>query len=323
MKRATTGKPRLSVILMVDRQRERAEACLRNILGQNLKKGIEILLLDFASASAPPLLAARNSAVRTIKLDYSTGYGQARGLAVRCARAPVVAFIEEHVAVCPGWAEAMLKAHRGDWAGVGPEVHNPTPGQGLSDIIYLTGFSAWVPPLTAGESPLLPGHNSTFKRDILLRYGSELDRLLEADILLQWRLRADGYRFYQTPEARIEHTSEGSLRTLMRGYYLVMRSFAPLRAEHFGWSPVKRGLRLMLTPLGPFYRTSRVLTCLVRLRSSYFWKALSGLWAVWGAHVAGAAGEAVGLLAGISAHDRRFLIYEMNADRTRPTGSPR
>jgi len=304
---------------MVDTQRERGEKCLQSILGQNIINDMEVLLLDFAPPTMPLLRTSHHPAVRLVRLDYAIGFGGARGLAVRMARAPVVAFLEEHVVVRPGWAEAMLKAHNGGWAGVGPEVHNPTPGQGLSDLIFLTGYGDWAPPLKAGEGRLVPGQNSTFKRDVLLRYDSELDRLLEADILLQWRLRADGYKLYHEPKAQIDHWSEGHLRTLMFGFYLVMRNFASMRAEEYHWSPTRRALRLTLVPLGSFYRSARLLWGLARRGSADFWKALAGVWAVFGAHLGGAAGEAIGLLADVPSQDRRFLIYEMNANRA---GSP-
>jgi len=131
-------------------------------------------------------------------------------------------------------------------------------------------------------------------------------------------MRRDGHRLYHAPDAQVEHSSEGSVRTLMLGYYLVMRRFAPLRAELHHWSPVRRALRLVLVPFGPFYRTARLLWVLGRRRSSYFGKALIGVWAIFGAHLGGAAGEAVGLLNGFPGLDRRFLIYEMNAERSSP-----
>jgi GT2 family glycosyltransferase len=311
--------PLLSVIVMVDRQRRRAERCLESILSQSIIGDMEVLLLDFALPDIPALPASNHPAVRLLRLEYETGYGPARALAVRTARAPIVAFLEEHVAARPNWAEALLRAHRDSWAGVGPEVHNPAPGHFVADVIFLTGYGIWGPPLVRGETHLIPGQNSAFKRDVILRYDSDLNRLLEADILLQWRLRADGYKLFQTPEAQVEHATERRIRTIMMGYYLVMRSFAPLRAEIYHWSPLKRALRLFLTPLTPFYRSVRVLVRLARRRSPHFWTALSGAWVIFGAHLGGAVGEAVGLLAGVPVRDRRFLLYEMNTDRNSPT----
>lgn len=314
-------RPVISVIVMVDGQRRRGERCLQSLLGQSIIEDMEVLLLDFAPPDVPPLTGSNHPAVRTVKMDYATGYGPARALAVRMARAPIVAFLEEHVVARPGWAEALVRAHRADWAGVGPEVHNPGPGKFVNDLIFLAGYGGWAPPLASGESHLIPGQNSAFKRDVLVLYDPELDRLLEADILLQWRLRADGYKLLHAPEAKVEHASERGLGTIMMGYYLVMRHFAPLRAEIYHWSPVKRALRLLFTPLGPFYRTAKLLVHLARRRSPHFWRALAGAGVVFCAHIGGAAGEAVGLLAGISTHDIRFLKYEMNVDRIVPRPS--
>ena len=313
--------PVMSVIVMVDRQRARGERCLHSILSQSVIDNMEVLILDFAPPNVPPLRGSEHPAVRVVRLDYTLEFGRARALGVRMARAPIVAFIEEHVVARPGWAEALVRAHQGGWAGVGPEIHNPTPGYGWSDTIFLTGYGAWAPPLQRGESKLLPSQNSSFKREVLLRYDAELNRLLEADILLQWRLRADGYKLLNEPEAKVEHAGETSLRTITIGFYLVMRFFAPVRAEIFHWSPVTRALRLLLTPLAPFYRTARVYLNLARRRSPYFGKALAGVWIVFVANIGGAAGEAVGLLKGVPMHDRRFLIHEMNTERDSPIAS--
>ena len=313
-----TNEPVMSVIVLVDRQRQRGERCLRSLLSQNIVSQLEILVLDFAASALPPLAGSDHPSVRVVPMTYATGFGGSRALGVRLARAPIVAFIEEHVTVRPGWAEATVRAHQGEWAGVGPEVHNPAPDRPLVNLIFLTGFNAWTAPMPAGETRQICSQNSAFKRDVLLRYDAELERLLEADILLQWRLREDGYKLYQTPEAQIEHASEMTLPTIMIGYYWVMRYFAPVRAEMYRWSPLKRLLRLLLTPTAPFYRTAKVIVGLGRRRSPHFWTALRGMGATFISHLGGAAGEAVGLIRGRPPRDHRFLVYEMNTERATP-----
>ncbi len=316
-----TSEPVMSVIVLVDRQRERGERCLSRLLSQSIIAQLEILLLDFAASDLPPLRGSDHPSVRVVPMTYDKGFGGSRALGVRLARAPIVAFIEEHVTVRPGWAEATLRAHQGAWAGVGPEVHNPAPDLPLVNLIFLTGFNAWTAPMPAGETRQISSQNSAFKRDILLRYDADLDRLLEADILLQWRLREDGYKLYQTPDAKIEHASEMSLPIIMEGYYWVMRYFAPVRAEIYHWSPLKRVVRLLLTPTAPFYRTAKVIVGLGRRRSPYFWTAVRGAGAIFISHIGGAAGEATGLLSGRPPSDHRFLVYEMNTQRAFPTAS--
>ena len=103
--------------------------------------------------------------------------------------------------------------------------------------------------------------------------------------------------------------------TIMHGYYEVMRFFAPVRATLYHWSPLHRLIRLLLTPAMPFYRTAKVVVGLARRRSPHFGTALRGAGVIFVAHVGGAAGEAVGLLAGRPPTDYRFHFYEMNTYR--------
>ena len=58
---------------------------------------------------------------------------------------------------------------------------------------------------------MLPGHNTSFKRDVLLAYGDELPDLLRAEIVLHTRLHRDGHRLLLEPAAKFEHINESTL----------------------------------------------------------------------------------------------------------------
>ena len=136
---------------MVDGQRERGARCLQSILSQSIIDEMEVLVFDFAPPEVPPLRGSEHPSVRVVRVDRALTFGGARAFSVRMARAPIVAFLEEHVVVSPGWAEALLKAHRAGWTGVGPEMHNLVPGRVISDAMFLAGYAQWTPPLAPGE----------------------------------------------------------------------------------------------------------------------------------------------------------------------------
>ena len=69
------------------------------------------------------------------------------------------------------------------------------------------GYGPWFGPPEAGEVNLLPGHNSSYKRDLLLDYGDRLESLLAAETSLQQDLRARGFRLYLEPAAKAFHTN--------------------------------------------------------------------------------------------------------------------
>lgn len=93
--------PDLTVVLLVDSQRRRGGWALRAILDQELDGELEVLLYDFALGELPPLAGSDHPAVRLAPGTRGAGYGVALAAAVHAARAPLVAFVEEHVVVRP------------------------------------------------------------------------------------------------------------------------------------------------------------------------------------------------------------------------------
>ncbi|HVT59833.1 MAG TPA: glycosyltransferase [Thermoanaerobaculia bacterium] len=133
--------PELSAVVVVGPLRERAGECLRSLLDQGLGERLEVVVVDLAGGGALPVPGGEDPAVRVLESPPSTTFPQARARGLRAARGAVVAFVEEHAVAFPGWAEALLAAHRGPYAGVGPAVVNGNPGVGSSDIEGLLACS--------------------------------------------------------------------------------------------------------------------------------------------------------------------------------------
>ncbi len=107
------GLPTLSVVLMVDSQRARGGWALASVLSQEFSGRLEVLIFDFGHAEHPPLAGSDHRDVRVIPALRGGGYGETMAAAVSAARAPVIAFIEEHVVVLEGWADAIQRAYEG------------------------------------------------------------------------------------------------------------------------------------------------------------------------------------------------------------------
>src|SRR5687768_3727769 len=200
--------PALSIVLMVDSQRQRGGWALASILAQELAGGLEVLVFDFGHADHPPLAGSEHPAVRVIPSVRGAGYGETMAAAVSAARAPVIAFVEEHVVVLPGWAAAIARAHEGPWAAVCGEVHSGDSAHAVSRRIELVSRNVWSPPAQRGETDVLRWQNVSYKREVLLRYGPSLRGLLESEGALFRRLRTDGHRLAVEPDARMVHAHE-------------------------------------------------------------------------------------------------------------------
>lgn len=308
--------PVLSVIAIVGRQRGRVEACLRSLLAQNAAPSMEILMVDCAPVGTPPIALADRGNVRVLRATPGREFGELRAQAVHEARAPIVAFIEEHCVAHPGWAEAILAGHAEGWSGVGGEVHNGNPGRGLSDVILALSFAPWMAPASRGAQVLLPGNNTSYRRDVLLRLGGGLARLLLNEPLLQWRLAAQGERLLLEPRMRFSHTNESRLTTICRGFYLWNRCFGAARADLLHWSWGHRAARLLAAPLVPWVRAARLVAFGVRRRRDLLGRFVRGLPAVMVAESFAVAGQVVGMVMGPGSAPVRFVDYEVGAYRT-------
>jgi hypothetical protein len=303
------------VILQAGTRRDRAQRYLDSLLRQEAIGRMEILLLDYAAHSHGPLAGSEHPCVRRVKRDALEPFGQGRALAVGAAEGRVVAFIEDHCLAHAGWADSILAAHDRGWAGVGPEMHNANPGVGISDGVHLVNYARWLPPAEAGESDLIVGHNSSYLRSALLRYGVKLSTLLRCDVVLQWRLIRDGGTLGVSPDVKVSHMNETDIASLIKGAFLWNRMFAPTRAEAFGWSSARLLLWLLLTPLIPVVRSVRLLAWTSNRRRALLGAYLKNLPLLLVTHTAAAAGQIVGLAAGLGDAEVEFLRYEITQER--------
>ncbi|HKI03352.1 MAG TPA: hypothetical protein VKK31_15340 [Thermoanaerobaculia bacterium] len=308
-------QPELTIILVVGERRDRAVGALASVLAQDIADRLEILLFDLAPGEPPPLPGSAHPAVRTIRRPPDTLFSGAKAMGVRQASAPVVVFLEEHARARPGWAAALIEAHRGPFAAVGAEVHIGNPAVPLSRIVSILNYYPWLVPAPRAEHAMLPGHNSSFKRDVLLSCGDELEDLLRAEIVLHLRLHRDGHRLLLEPAAKFEHINESTVASACLGRFLWNRCYGTMRARTFGWPLGRRIFYVLATPLIPVYSLVLLIRRLARTRPDLLRPALAAAPLILTVQLASAAGQALGLMFGIGDTEARFSLFEMNEHR--------
>jgi glycosyltransferase involved in cell wall biosynthesis len=309
------NSPRISAVLVAGIQRERAGMALASLLAQDDLDSAEIILVDRAEGF-PDLPGSDHPSVRTVRVPKNTSFAAARVAAVRMARAPYVSFLEEHCRARQGWFAALRRAHEsGPWASVGGEVHHGNGSFGISRLIGIMNYYQWLAPTPSGERRLLPGHNSSFRKDVLLSYGDELESLMRADVAFFQKLVADGQRLYLESDAKFEHLNETRLLSIAKGYFFWHRGYGVERATVHAWPFAKRAFYVAATPLIPFYFLAKLVLRLRKLRPDLIGVALRGTPQILFAQLASACGQAVGLLAGPGNGEARFSDYELNEHR--------
>ena len=287
------------------------------IASQSVADKIELLVLTPLpdQLNGDQLLIEGFHSLKVVRADLSLGTGPVRASAVREATAPIIVFGEDHCFPEAGWAEALLRAHEEKWAAVGPVVENANPGSLVSWADLLKGYGPWLAPGKSIERDHLPGHNSSYKRDCLLEFGSELDDLMEAESALQWKLRDRGLALYQESAARVAHTNFEDWSVWTPVSYHSGRVFAATRA--IGWSVPRRIAFAAASPLIPLVRMWRHMR---QAASAGFPVSLLARIAPVLAFglVVDAAGQAVGTIAG-AGDSRGYLVdwdFHRNVPRT-------
>jgi glycosyltransferase involved in cell wall biosynthesis len=307
--------PDISVILVTPDRYETIRTTVRKLQAQTVRDRVELVIVacsrEALELDEEELAGLHGFRVVELARVKSVAAGNAAG--VKAASAPVVVFAEDHSFPDPEWAAALIEAHRGPWAAVGPVVVNANPGSAVSWADFMLGYGPWLEPSPGGVVDYLPGHNSSYKRALLLELGSELEERLNAECVLHWDLRRMGHRLYLEPAARTFHVNFSRLPSWLRATFLQGRTFAAERARSEDWGLARRLAYAAAAPLIPPIRLRRSLRDLGRLdRRPQLARILPAT--VLGLLVS-ALGEALGYTAGPGGAPERISSFEFHRDR--------
>lgn len=304
----------LSAIVQAPHGFEAVRTTLRHLAAQSIAPKMEVVLVAPARVGqgVDRDLVARFGSWKMVEAsgEGSGAAGYAAG--VRAAGAPIVVFTEDHCFPGPGWAEALIGGYANGCVAVGPVVANASHrGSAVAWADFMLGYGPWLDPSPGGEVDYLPGHNSSYRRDVLLDYEPELEAWLEAESLLHWDLRKKGRRLWLEPTARTHHFNFSLVRPWLAATFFQSRTFAGRRMRGVG--KLRRLAWAAASPLIPAIRLRRCVRDLGRCPDRPGLARLAPALTV--ALVTSAVGEAAGYLLGPGAAPARVSPYEFRRDR--------
>jgi hypothetical protein len=309
-------QPKISVSLMIGMQRERAGRSLESVLAQDGIEGAEVLLFDLFSDEFPPLPGSNHPSVRLIPIKEELTHSELRAYAAGIARGEIIAYVEDHVIVVPGWLSVLLKDFALGYAGVGGVPGILNPGAGISDAVSMMNYLPWLRVNQPTEFYSLPGHNSAYRRDVLLSLGDELATLLSSEFLLGLQLKGRGHKMLVDPAAQFMHVNEQRLRMIALGYYYWNLIFGRSRAHIYHWSWIRRIAQALAIPLVPFVRLFKILVFLEKNDRATLPLFFRSIGVILVANTSAAVGIAQGCLLGAGDAGFKFRDYELNDPRT-------
>lgn len=254
-------RPALSVAVITMDTFDSVRQLMRYLEAQTARSLLEIVIVCTSEEqlALDPALLEGFAGYKVVPIGSFDTLHAPRVAAVRNASAPIIAYTEDHCFPAPGWAAALIEAHRGPWAAVGPIVGLANPQRHIAWVSYFMQYGDWVfsDAGAGGESHDVAGHNSSYKRDALLAYGEDLDRIMVFESVLHQDLRQRGLKLYVEPRARAYHVFITRLWPFCREHYYIGRLLASTRRRRWPWH--RTLLYLGGSPLIPFVRLLRIL----------------------------------------------------------------
>jgi hypothetical protein len=253
--------PKLSVIMLLPDGYESRRLAISYLQKQTVRQEIEMVLVTSANLDFPLDENQLQSfgSHQLIKLSEFVHPGQGMAAGFRAARAPIVAYVEEHSFPEPTWAQSLLAAHEGPYAAVGCAMGNANPETLCSWAALFMEFGPIVAPAKSGVASYLGGHHTAYKRDVLLAYGNALPNLLDNETALHIDLRRNGHQLYLASDAISNHVNISRVWAHFRQDFVGQRSFAATRASAPNWTAAKTVLYVAAAPLIPPVRLWRIL----------------------------------------------------------------
>ncbi len=288
-------EPALSAVLVTLDDWTNMRNTLRALRAQTLREQMELVFvgpsldaLDLPEAEFQDFAGIQKTAEPVL-----TTLGQAYAAGVRAATAPLVLFTEDHCYPEPQWAELLVARHAsGTWAGVGPTVINANPASTASCAQFLIEYGQYSETGKKGPCRQIPGHNSCYRRKLLLHYGAKLFEWLECETLMQWDMADRGLTFYMDDQVRTRHFNCSRLSATFMFSWYFSRQFAAYRGRRM--TARDRAKLALLWPLIPIVRLKRIWPLMASLLG--FRRALSVLPAVATNLAISGAGEGLGYL---------------------------
>lgn len=311
-----SGLPELSVVVSTGSLHHRTINCLEGVFAEAGIEECEVIVVDGSGGDHSDLYA-RFPGLRYVQVPERTLDGETRLEGARIARAPIVAYLEDHSAPRAGWLAAVRRGFaRSDRIAVVNYAIAWEPDAGyVYRSFQLMNYGHWMEPVTSGPIRYPCMQNIAYRRDLLLDVCQNHSELLETEYLVHRRLLADGWTIWLEADAVVFHESYTDFVTGCRGFNTLRHVMGATRAYLGGWPQWKRWLWAGGMLLTPFQLIGRLIRSIAPRPA--LWRDFAlGFPLIVVAHGWGALSEARGYLVGFEQSREAFLDMERYAERT-------
>ncbi|SRR5579884_793839 len=286
-------QPRLSVVIASVNGLGCILECLEKLEALPERRQMEIIVLDRRTDNTADVIAERFPDVVLFRGLTGKSIPELRWQGMQAAAGEIVAIIEDHCMVPPGWAAEILRRVGSEYSIVGGPVENGATGRLIDWAFFLAEYGPCMPPLPEGPAEWVPGNNAAYRRRFLPLQEPQWAGLWES--FLQNELRRRGLRIYLSPAMLIYHKKSFRLGGMLAQRFLYSRSFAAMRAKEM--DSAQRRRYVLLSFALPAVLLVRIWRCVSQKRRNRR-EFLLGLPIIILFVISWAVGEMVGYIAG-------------------------
>jgi hypothetical protein len=234
---------------------------------------------------------------------------EARAAGIRAARSPFVVIGEDHSFPHRRWAERLVAAHRRGYRVVGATLCNPRPKSSIGWADMISSFLPYIHPARGGVCPMLPGHNTSYDRELLMAQGERLADFMQSETVLHLELSGGGEKLWLERKALATHFNLVEPTRFIYHKWLGGILFGAIRSRE--WPLGRRVMHGLLAPVIPGLRLWRMRHGLAWLHKHHHCVVRAFPWLVV-ALVCHGAGEGIGTLFGEGNALSRYWRFEFH-----------
>jgi hypothetical protein len=312
--RTTSGAkphlPAISAIMVIPDNYKTVEVTLGYLKKQTASEQIELVFVGPSSCKSEISKADLDTfhSWKFVAMEKIPSIASGFLAGILQASAPVVALTEDHSYPDARWAELFILAHKQPWAVVGPSMQNGNPVNLISWADFYQAYGQWSQPVKSGPLLTVPGHNSSYKKDVLISQGENLDVLMQAESILHRKLKEQGYVIALEAGTCTSHLNFFSWSAWIPARYYAGRQFAGAWAHSWHW--MRRLGFAIASPGIPFLRLGRTQKYVCRKHGISLSTRILAI--IFMGFVIEASGNLVGFLAGEGDASYKIAQYEFH-----------
>lgn len=227
-----SGAPLVSVVIASVNGPPSILECLEALTAQETDVPFEVLVVDRCGEAVRRELRERfpQSKITVVPEAPGKSIPRLRAIGTARARGRLIAILEDHCMVPPGWIEAIRDLHESGCLVMGGPVENGAVDRVIDWAVFFCEYASFMPPLPEGETGSVAGSSAIYDREAFEAVGAEsMDEVWE--FFIHGRMKELGITFHSDPRLQVLHKKEFGFRYFMSQRYHYSRSFAGMRME--------------------------------------------------------------------------------------------